>query len=131
MAMILGMTSPHPGFGSQIELSGRNAGGLLNLIGIGEALPSKRIASEKPPPAFLQVQPAGSFGNENVMEPGMLSHPEPSLSTVMAAEIVGDHEDVACWVVGFDVLKQSNVVRRVARSGASGQFLAIAHAHAP
>jgi hypothetical protein len=64
VAMILGRTSPHPGFGSQIELSGRNASGLLNLIGIGKALPRKGITTEEAPPALLQVKPAGSFGNE-------------------------------------------------------------------
>ena len=40
MAMILGRMSPHPRFGSQIELSGRDASGLLNLIGVGKTLSS-------------------------------------------------------------------------------------------
>ncbi len=58
----------------------------------------------------------------------MLSHPGTSLSTVVATQIISDHEDVAGWIVGFDVGKQRDVVRRVARGGTSGQLLAIAHA---
>ncbi len=45
----------------------------------------------------------------------------------MAGEVVGDDVEVARRIVGFEALKQSDVVRRVARGGASGQFLAIAH----
>ena len=45
----------------------------------------------------------------------------------MAGEVVGDDEDVARRIGGFDVGKQRDVVRRVARGGAAGQFLAIAH----
>jgi hypothetical protein len=44
------------------------------------------------------VEDAANFdavGNEDVMEPGMLSHPGPGLSTVMAGEVVGDDEDIA------------------------------------
>src|SRR5574342_854322 len=62
------------------------------------------------------------------MEPGMLCQPGAGLGTVMAGEVVGDDEEVARRIVGFDVLEQLNVVPRVARGGASGQLLAIAHA---
>ncbi len=58
----------------------------------------------------------------------MLCQPGAGLSAVVAGEVVSDDEDVACRVVGFDVGKQSYVVRRVTRSGAPGQLLAIAHA---
>ena len=79
-------------------------------------------------PALLQVQPTGPFGNEDVVEPRMLSHPGTSLGTAMAGKVVSDHEDVASWIVGFDIGKQSDVVGGVARSGTPGQLLAIAHA---
>jgi hypothetical protein len=85
VAMILGRTSPHPRFGSQIELSGRDAGGLLNLIGIGKALSRKSITTEEAPPALLQVEPAGSFGNEEMVNAGVLGQPGAGLSTVMEA----------------------------------------------
>ncbi len=57
----------------------------------------------------------------------MLGQPGAGLGTVVAGEVVGDDEEVARRIVGFDVPKQSNVVRRVARGGTLGQFLAIAH----
>jgi len=59
---------------------------------------------------------------------GMLSQPGAGLGAVMAGEIVGDHEDVARRVVGFDVSEQGDVVGRVTRGGTPGQFLAITHA---
>ena len=114
MAMILGRPSPHPGFGSQIELSGRDAGGLLNLIGIGKALSSQRIATEEAPPALLQVEPAGSFGNEEVVNAGVLGQPGAGLSAVMAAEIISNDEDVSRRVVSFDVGERGNVALGIA-----------------
>jgi hypothetical protein len=128
VAMILGRTSPDPWLGANIELSGGDASGLLNLIRVGETLSSQSVASEKTPPAFLQVEPARPSGNEDVMEPGMLGQPGAGLGTIVAGEVVGDDEDIARRIVGFDVGKQSNVVRRVARGGTPGQFFAIAHA---
>ncbi len=53
VAMVLGRSTPDPGIGAPIELSGRDASGLLNFIGVGKALPSERIASEEAPPALL------------------------------------------------------------------------------
>lgn len=114
VAMILGRPSPDPGLSSMIELSGGDAGSLLDLARIGKALSSKRITTEEAPPAFLQVEPARSRRNEDVMEARMLSHPSPRLSTVMAGEIVGDDVNVPAGIIGFDLLKQSDVVRGVA-----------------
>ena len=51
--MILGRSTPDPGIGSPVELSRGDAGRLLNLIGVGKALASQRIATEKAPPALL------------------------------------------------------------------------------
>src|SRR6266699_1836904 len=121
--MILGRPTPDPGLSPQVELPGGDAGGLLDLIGIGKALPSQSVATEQAPPALLQVQPAGTFGNEDLLEPRMLGQPGAGLGTVVAGEVVGDDEDVARRIIGFDVPKESNVVRRVARGGALGQFL--------
>jgi hypothetical protein len=125
--MVLGRSTPDPRVGALIELSGGDTRGLLNLIRIGKTLPSQRIAAEEPPPPFLQVQPAGSFRNEDMVETWMLSHPGTGLGTAVTAEIIGDHEDVAHRIVDFNVSKQSDVVRRVARSSTPGQLLAIAH----
>ena len=70
-AMILGRTSPDPGFGSQVELSGSDAGSLLDLLGIGKALPSERTATEEAPPALLQVELTCPSGDEDVMDARM------------------------------------------------------------
>ena len=87
MAMIPGRPSPNPGVGPQIELSGGHASGLLNLIGVGKALSSQGITTEEAPPAFLQIEPAGSFGDEDVVNAGMLGQPGAGFSAVMAAKI--------------------------------------------
>ena len=126
--MILGRSTPDPRFGSPVELSGRDASGLLNLIRVGKALSSQGIAAEEAPPALLQVKPASSSGSEDLMEPRMLSQPSAGLGTVMTGEVVGDDEDVTCHIVGFDVGQQRDVVRRVTRASAVGQLLVIAHA---
>src|SRR5512135_2505656 len=127
VAMILGRTSPHPGFGSQVELSGRDAGSLLDLLGIGKALSGKSITAEEAPPALLQVEPAGSFGNEEVVNARVLSQPGAGLSAVMAAEIISNDEDVPSRIVGFNVGQRGNVPLGIARSGTPGQQLSIAH----
>ncbi len=111
-----------------IELSRGNAGGLFDLSGSGKTLSSQGIPTEETPPAFLEVEPAGPFRNEDVMEARMLSHPGPRLSTVVAGEIVRDDVNVSVRIIGFDALKQCNVVGRVTRSCAERQFLAIAYA---
>jgi len=85
--MVLGRPTPDPGLSPQVELPGGDAGGLLDLIGRGLALPSQRIAAAQAPPALLQVQPAGAFGNEDLLEPRMLGQPGAGLGTVVAGEV--------------------------------------------
>jgi len=55
-------SSPDPGPGAGVELGGGRPGGMGDLMGVGEGLPGQRLAPEDPPPAFLQVQPAGALG---------------------------------------------------------------------
>ena len=110
-----------------VKLSGGDARGLLDLISVGKTLSCQRIAAEEPPPTFLQVQPASSCGDKDMMEPGMFSHPGTSLSTVMTAEIICDKKDVTPRVVSFDVLQERDVVGGVARSGTPGHLFAITH----
>src|SRR6516225_6947804 len=88
VTVILGRSTPDPRLGAPIELSGGDTGGLFNLISVGKTLSCQRITSKEAPPALLQVQPTGSFGNEDVMEPRMLSHPGTRLSTVVAGKVV-------------------------------------------
>ena len=101
--MILGRPTPDPGLGSPIELSGRDASGLLNLIRVGKTLTRQSIAAEETPPALLQVEPARSGRDEDVMEAGMLFQPDARLEAIVTGEVIGNHEDVASWVVGFNV----------------------------
>ncbi len=106
--------SPDPGLGPQVELSGRDAGGLLDLLGIGKTLPGERIAAEEPPPTLLQVEPARSGGDEDVMDARMINQPGPRLEAGMTTEIVGDDEQVAGGIVSFDVGEQGDIAFRVA-----------------
>lgn len=114
-----------------VELSGGHARGLLNLAGIGKTLSGERITTEETPPAFLQIEPARSFGYEEVLNAWMICQPGARLKTVMTAEIISNHEHVACRMVRFDVGKQSNVAFRVARRSTFGQLLAITHPSCP
>src|SRR5229473_5469129 len=72
VAMILGRSTPDPGIGTPVELSGSDPSGLLNLVGVGKTLARQGIATEETPPAFLQVEPTRPSGNADLMEPGML-----------------------------------------------------------
>lgn len=111
-----------------VELNGSNPCGLLNFVGVGKTLSSQGIATEKAPPPFLQIKPARSFRNKDVMEARMGFEPGACLQTVVAREIIGNNENVTRRVVGLDVGQQSKIVLRVARVSTSGQFLAIAYA---
>ena len=122
-----GRASPDPWFGPQIELSSRDTGGLLDLLGIGKALPSQRIAAEEPPPALLQIEPAGPSGNEDLVDARMLFEPGAGLETGMTGEVIGDDEDVAGRIISFDIGQRSNVALGIARGRTAGQHLAIAH----
>ncbi len=90
---LMARPTPDPGLGSSVELSRRDACGLLDLIRGSKTLSSQSIAAEEPPPALLQIESAGTCGNEDLMEPRMLCQPGAGLSTVVAGEIVGDDED--------------------------------------
>jgi hypothetical protein len=128
VTVILGRPTPDPGLSAPVELLGGNASGLLDLFGIGKALPGEGIAAEEAPPALLQIEPARPGRDEDVMDARMSFQPGPGLQTGVTAEIVADDEDIAAGIIGFDVGQQSDVAFGIARSGTPGQFLAIAHA---
>jgi hypothetical protein len=54
-----------------VELRRSHTSGLLDFVSVGKALPGQRIVAEEPPPALLQVEPAVSCRNENVVEAWM------------------------------------------------------------
>ena len=74
--------SPDPRPGAGVELGGGDLGGIGDLVGVGEGLPGQRLAPEDPPPALLQVQPAGALGDERVADPGMVFQPGPGALAV-------------------------------------------------
>ncbi len=114
MAADFRRATPDPGLGASIELRRGNSGSLFNLVRIGKTLPGQGIASEEPPPALLQIEPACPCRNEDLMQARVLREPGAGLGTVVAGEIVSDDENVPVGIVGFDVLEQLNVVRGVA-----------------
>src|SRR5260370_39811455 len=81
--------SPDPGPGAGVELGGSDPGDVGDLIGIGEGLPGQGGLAEDPPPAFLQVQPAGALGDEGVTDAGMVFQPGPGALAVVAGEVIG------------------------------------------
>jgi hypothetical protein len=95
--------SPDPGLRTQVELGCGDARSLLNLLGIGKTLSSKCVAAEEPPPALLQVEPACPRGNEDVLDAGMPFQPGARLQSIVTGEVIGNHKDLASWVVGFNV----------------------------
>ena len=105
MAVISRRPTPDPRISAPIELSGRDAGSLFDLIIVSKTLACQGVTSEEAPPALLQVQPAGSFRDEDVVEARMLCQPGACLSTIVAGKVVSDDENVARRSVGFDVGK--------------------------
>ena len=126
VARILGSAAPDPRIGSEIELSGRHPGRLLDLLGVGKALASQGIAAEEPPPALLQIEPACPGRDEDVMDARMLFEPGACLKAVVTTESIGDDEDLAGRIVGFNVGKPRNVALGIARGRTAGQHPPIA-----
>lgn len=58
----------------------------------------------------------------------MLSEPGTGFEAIMAGEIICNDEDIASWIVRFDVSEQSNVSFGIARGSAAGQLLTITYA---
>ena len=114
MARIFGWTSPDPWLGPSVELLGSDTSGLLDFLGIGKTLPGQGIAAEEPPPALLQVEPACSRRNEDVVNARMLLQPGARLQTRVTAEIVADDEEISARVVGFDVGQERDVAFGIA-----------------
>ena len=79
--------SPDPGPGAGVELGGGHPGGAGDLVGVGEFLSGQRLAPEDPPPAFLEIQPAGALGDEGVPDAGMALEPGPGALAVVAERL--------------------------------------------
>src|SRR5712691_8127639 len=118
-------SSPDPGPGAGVELGGGHLGGVGDLVGVGECLPGQGLAPEDPPPAFLQVEPAGALGDEGVADAGMILQPGPGALAVVAGQVIGDHPDGAAGIGLLGQLEKLLVILAVAGRGAQGDLLAI------
>src|SRR5438094_237217 len=121
-------SSPDPGPGAGVELGGGDPGGIGDLVGAGEGLPGQRLPPEDPPPALLQVQPAGALGDERVPDAGMILRPGPGALAVVAGQVIGDHPDRALGIGLFLELEEVLVEGAVAGRGAHGDRLAVPYA---
>src|SRR6266487_2337385 len=120
--------SPDPGPGAGVELGGGDLGGVGDLVGVGEGLAGQGGLAEDPPPAFLQVEPAGAFGDEGVPDAGMAFQPGPGVLAVVAGEVIGDDHDLAVRVGVLYLLQEPLVVAAVAGRGAHGDLLPVGDA---
>src|SRR6266508_4590455 len=107
--------APDPGASAGIQLAGRHPGGQRDLLGGGKRLPGKGLAAKQPPPALLEVQPAGAFGDEGVLDAGVVGQPGPGRDAAVAGQVVGDHHDGPRRVGGLDGGQEPLVADRVAR----------------
>ena len=123
----LGRPSPDPGLGPSIELCCRHAPGLVDLGRIGKALTRKRVAAEEAPPPLLQIEPAGSFGNENLVDAWMLYEPGVGLRAQVTDQVICDDEEVSFGIISLDIAEQGDVAFRITRSSTAGQLFPIAH----
>jgi hypothetical protein len=114
MAMGRRRSSPDPVLGASIELRGGHTPGQVNFTRVGKALTSEGIAAKEPPPALLQIQPAGAFRDEHMVQTRVVCHPGTCLQAVMTTEVIRNHENVAGGIVRFNEFEQLDVVRRIA-----------------
>jgi hypothetical protein len=63
-------TTPHPWTGVGVELAGRHPGGQGDFVRGGKRLAGEGFAAKQPPPALLEIQPAGPFGDEGMLDAG-------------------------------------------------------------
>ena len=73
-----------------VELSSGDAGGIGDIVGVGEGCAGERLAAEEAPPACDEVQPGRPHRNEGVLDARMVRQPVADRATEMAGEIVGD-----------------------------------------
>lgn len=95
----LGQPSPDPGMSASVELLGGDSPRLIDLLGVGKALPGEGLVAEEPPPAFLQVEPTGSGWDEDVVQARMRLQPGARLQTVMTRQIIRDQVEVPLGIV--------------------------------
>src|SRR5260370_4912104 len=122
---------PDPGAGVTVELSGGDAGGVGDVVGVGQRRTGEGFAPEKAPPALDEVEPGGADRNEGVLDPRVGSEPVPDGTTGAAGQVVGNQVQVAVGRGVVDRLHQTHIAREGARGSGLGQHLPRAHAQRP
>src|SRR5258708_32868005 len=120
-------TAPDPGVGAGSELHRRQAGGQLELLGVGEGLPGECFAAEAAPPAFLQIAPARAGRDGDRMRPWMGHQPVLDRPTGVAGELVADHVELPRRIGLVERLQQLQVAGGSARGSGEGEFLPVVH----
>ena len=72
MARWLGRPVPDPGRGAAVELGGGDAGSMIDLVGVDEGLAGDGLTAEQPPPGLLEIEPAGTNRNEDLVDARMV-----------------------------------------------------------
>jgi len=108
-------TSPDPRLLALIEFVGGNDRHLVDLVAIGEGLAGERLPPKETPPAFLQIEPAGTFGNKDLVNAGMSLQPRLNGWALVTGEIVRDEIQISLRIVLLDRIQQAQVAGGVAR----------------
>src|SRR5262249_39229511 len=120
--------APDPGMGPGSEVLRGDARRQVDLVGVGEGVAGERLAAEEPPPAVLQVEPAGARGEGDGGDARMEPQPGLDRSAGMAGEMVADQVEVAVGGGRSELVKEDEVAHGVTRRRGAGHFLPIAYA---
>ena len=109
-----GGAPPDPRLGPAVELAGGDLRGVIELRMIREALTSEGFPAEQAPPGFLEIEPRGAFGNEDLLHPWMDRQPFLDRRTLMARQAVCDHMERATEICRVEGIEQLAVAGGVA-----------------
>jgi hypothetical protein len=121
-----GRSSPDPRLGPPVELCGSRAGRLRDLGAIGKTPPYQRITPKGTPPALLEIEPAGSHRNEDMLDARVIREPGVGLRTGVAGQIICHAVLLPLRIRLFNLLKQGDVALGIARRRTPGDDFAIA-----
>ena len=101
--------------------------GQLDLLRIGEALSSQSLASKQPPPRLLEIEPARSYWDEDLLHPRVVLQPLSNGRALVTRKVVGDQVQLADGVRLGNRFEQLQVAFGVARRGSECESFAVAY----